>query len=61
MRGPWQGVLDRPEAAARKAVDEHGADLVMLHLAGTHPDRGNRTPDDAVESVRRVLEACACR
>ena len=57
VRGPWQGVLDAPDAAARKAVNEFGADLVMLHLIGTHPDRGNRTPDQAVESVRRVLDA----
>jgi acetyl-CoA decarbonylase/synthase complex subunit delta len=57
VRAPWQDVLGRPDAAARKAVDEYGADLVMLHLAGTHADRGNRSPDEAVESVRQVLDA----
>jgi acetyl-CoA decarbonylase/synthase complex subunit delta len=57
VRAPWQGALDAPEAAARKAVNEFGADLLMLHLIGTHPDRGNRTPDQAVESVQRVIDA----
>ena len=54
---PWQGVLGQPAAAARRAVEGYGADLVMLHLAGTHPDRGNRSPDDALADVRAVLDA----
>lgn len=54
---PWQNVLGQPAASARRAVEEFGADLVMLHLAGTHPDRGNRSPDDAVADVRAVLDA----
>lgn len=57
VRAPWQDVLGQPGAAARKAVEEYGADLVMLHLIGTHADRGNRSPDVAVESVRQVLDA----
>jgi acetyl-CoA decarbonylase/synthase complex subunit delta len=54
---PWQDVLGQPGAAARRAVEDYGADLVMLHLAGTHPDRGNRSPDDALADVRAVLDA----
>jgi len=59
-RLPWGGVLGRPAAAARRAVEELGADLVMLHLLGTHPDRGDRTPEDALGDVRAVLEAVPC-
>ncbi len=59
-RAPWEGVLGRPAAAARRAVEELGADLVMLHLLGTHPDRGDRAPEDALGDVRAVLEAVAC-
>ena len=59
-RRPWEGVLGRPAAAARRAVEELGADLVMLHLLGTHPDRGDRTPEDALGDVRAVLEAVPC-
>jgi acetyl-CoA decarbonylase/synthase complex subunit delta len=54
---PWQDVLGQPGAAARRAIEDYGADLVMLHLAGTHPDRGNRSPDDALADVRAVLDA----
>src|ERR1035441_7816937 len=57
VRQPWNGVLGQPAAAARRAVDEFGADLVMLHLAGTHPDRGNRSPEDAAADVRAVLDS----
>jgi acetyl-CoA decarbonylase/synthase, CODH/ACS complex subunit delta len=57
VREPWQGVLGQPAAAARRAVEEYGADLLMLHLIGTHPDRGNRSPEDAVADVRAILEA----
>jgi acetyl-CoA decarbonylase/synthase complex subunit delta len=57
VRAPWEGVLGRPGDAARRAVEECGADLVMVHLYGTHPDRGNRSPDEAVETVKEVLQA----
>ncbi len=60
VRAPWNGALGEPAAAARRAVDEFGADLMMLHLAGTHPDRGDRTPDQAVADVKAVLDAVAC-
>jgi acetyl-CoA decarbonylase/synthase complex subunit delta len=56
-REPWAGVLGQPAAAARRAVLELGADLVMLNLVATHPDRGDRSPDDALAAVRAVLDA----
>jgi acetyl-CoA decarbonylase/synthase complex subunit delta len=46
-----------PAVQARRAVEEHGADLVMLHLAGTHPDRGNRSPEQAASDVRAALDS----
>ncbi len=45
-----------PAAWAKKAK-ELGADLISLRLAGTHPDEGDRTPEQAVETVKAVLEA----
>ncbi len=57
VRAPWEGVLGRPAAAARRAVVEYDAELVMLHLMGTHPDRGNRSPQDAAADARAVLES----
>jgi acetyl-CoA decarbonylase/synthase, CODH/ACS complex subunit delta len=45
-----------PVAWARRA-QELGADLINLRLLGTHPDEGDRSPEQAVETVRAVLEA----
>ncbi|HEY1220523.1 MAG: acetyl-CoA decarbonylase/synthase complex subunit delta [Bryobacteraceae bacterium] len=56
VRQPWEGVLGRPAEAARRAV-EFGADLLLVHLMGTHPDRGNRSPEQAAADVAAVLEA----
>ena len=49
-------VWSDPAAWARR-VKELGADLVNLRLAGTHPDEGDRSPEQAVETVKAVLEA----
>ena len=57
VREPWQATFGSPADAARRAVGEYGADLVMLHLLGTHPDRGDRSPEDAVADVRAVLDS----
>jgi acetyl-CoA decarbonylase/synthase complex subunit delta len=56
VRQPWEGVFGRPAEAARRAVEEFGADLLMIHLMGTHADRGNRSPEQAAADVRAVLE-----
>ena len=42
---------------ARRAIEEFGADLLMVHLMGTHPDRGNRSAEQAAADVAAVLEA----
>jgi acetyl-CoA decarbonylase/synthase, CODH/ACS complex subunit delta len=57
VRRHWEEVLGFPAAAARMAIEEFKADLVMLHLVGTHPDRGNRSPEEAANNVREVLES----
>src|ERR1017187_8113441 len=57
VRQPWEGALGRPAEAARRAVNEFGADLLLVHLMGTHPDRGNRSPEEAAADVGAVLEA----
>ncbi len=56
-RDVWNGALGKPAEAARRAIGDFDADLVMLHLTGTHPDRGNRSPENAAQDVRAVLEA----
>ena len=57
VRQPWEGVLGRPAEAARRAVADFGADLLLVHLMGTHADRGNRSPEQAAADVGAVLEA----
>ncbi len=49
-------VWSDPAAWARR-VQELGADLVNLRLAGTHPDDADRSPDEAAETVKAVLQA----
>jgi len=44
-------------AAWAKRVKELGADMVNLRLLGTHPDEGDRSPDEAAATVKAVLEA----
>jgi len=49
-------VWSDPAAWACRAK-ELGADLINLRLVGTHPDEGDRSPQQAVETVKAVLEA----
>ena len=41
---------------AKKAV-EFGAEMICLKLRGTHPDDGDRSPQQACDDVKGVLEA----
>ncbi len=49
-------VWSDPVAWAKRAK-ELGAELISLRLQGTHPDEGDRSPEQAVETVKAVLEA----
>ena len=50
-------VINSPADWAAKNVKEFGADMICLRLAGTHPDSGNRSPEQAAETVKAVLNA----
>ena len=52
----WGELLDDPAGWAAKAV-ELGADLIALKLRSCHPDLGDRSAEDAVKTVERVLAA----
>lgn len=54
----WSAVIDDPAAWA-KAAEEAGADLILLALRATNADGSEITPDDAVNAVKAVLEACS--
>jgi len=46
-----------PVAWAKKCEGEFGADMICLQLAGTDPNGANRSVEDAVATVKAVLDA----
>ena len=56
LQDAWGDLLDDPAGWAAKAV-ELGADLIALKLRSCHPDSGDRSAEDAVKTVDRVLAA----
>jgi acetyl-CoA synthase len=57
LREAYGALLDDPAAMARHCVDKLGAEVISVRLPGTHPDSGDRTPEQAVETVASVLKA----
>ncbi len=57
LRKIYGSLLDNPAEMAKLCVDKYGADLINVRLEGTHPEKGNRTPEQAVELVKSVLAA----
>lgn len=53
----WGDVWGDPAAWAKKAVEEHQADLVCLKIYSADPDLGGAAPAQAAEKLRAVLEA----
>lgn len=47
---------DNPGKWAKKCVEEFGADLICLRLAGCDPDGKNQGPEEAATAVKSVLE-----
>jgi acetyl-CoA decarbonylase/synthase complex subunit delta len=50
-------LLERPAEMARRCVDEYGAELISIRLDGTHPEKGDRSPEEAAEVVKAVLDS----
>jgi acetyl-CoA decarbonylase/synthase complex subunit delta len=50
-------VLDDPGAWAKMLVDEHGADMICVQLPGTDPNRQDRSPEEAAQTVAAVTSA----
>jgi acetyl-CoA synthase len=57
LREIYGSVLNDPAAMAKLCVEKYGAELISVRLDGTHPERGNRTPEQAVAVVKAVLQA----
>ena len=57
LREIYGDLVSDPPEMARACVEKYGADLISVRLEGTHPEKGNRTPEQAVELVKNVLDA----
>lgn len=57
VKKPFEGVSDDPVKWATFCQNELKAKAIALRLIGTHPDRENRSPEDAAKTVRDVLAA----
>ncbi|MEJ2324087.1 MAG: acetyl-CoA decarbonylase/synthase complex subunit delta [Nitrospirota bacterium] len=57
VQEPFKDVSGDPVQWAKFCQDELKARAVALRLIGTHPDRENRSADDAVKTVKDVLAA----
>jgi acetyl-CoA decarbonylase/synthase, CODH/ACS complex subunit delta len=54
---PFEDVIGDPAAWAKKCVEEYGADMIALLLRSTDPNDKDASPEDAVKTVKKVLDA----
>jgi acetyl-CoA decarbonylase/synthase complex subunit delta len=53
----YSDVIESPGDMAKKCVTEFGADLISIRLEGTHPEKGNKSAEEAAEVVLQVLKS----
>ena len=53
----YEGVSGDPVTWAKYCQDKLNAKAIALRLIGTHPDRENRSPEEAAKTVKDVLAA----
>ena len=57
LRDIYGDLLNHPAEMAKVCVQKYGADLISVRLEGTHPEKGNRSAEQALEVVKSVLVA----
>ena len=57
LREIYGDLLFQPAQMAKTCVETYGADLISVRLEGTHPEKGDRSPEEAVALVQSVLAA----
>ena len=57
LREIYGDVLNDPAAMAKLCVEKYGADLISVRLEGSHPEKGDRSPQQCVDVVKSVLNA----
>jgi acetyl-CoA decarbonylase/synthase, CODH/ACS complex subunit delta len=53
----FKDVISSPEAWAKKCVEEHGADIIVLQLKSTDPNGMDRSADEAAQVVKKLSDA----
>ena len=53
----YRDVIGKPGEMAKRCVEEYGADLISVRLEGTHPEKGNKSVEEAVAVVKQVRES----
>jgi acetyl-CoA decarbonylase/synthase complex subunit delta len=53
----YADVINDPGEMARKCVEQYGAELISVRLEGTHPEKGDKSADEAVDVVKQILES----
>jgi acetyl-CoA decarbonylase/synthase complex subunit delta len=57
VQKPYKGVSNDPVSWARFCQDNLKAKAIALRLIGTHPDREDRSPEEAAKRVKDILSA----
>ena len=57
LQDVYKDVSSDPVKWAKYCQDDLGAQIIALRLIGTHPDRQNRTAEEAAKTVKDVLAA----
>ncbi|MDI6801465.1 MAG: acetyl-CoA decarbonylase/synthase complex subunit delta [Thermodesulfovibrionales bacterium] len=57
VKNVYEGVSGDPVTWAKYCQDKLNAQAIALRLVGTHPDRENRSSEDAAKTVKDVLSA----
>ncbi len=53
----YRNVIEKPGEMARECVEQYGAELISVRLEGTHPEKGNKSAEEAADVVKQVLES----
>jgi len=57
LRAVYGELLNDPVAMAKACVEQHGTELISVRLEGSHPEKGNRSVEESVELVQKILAA----
>lgn len=57
LRQFYGDLVNDPAKMAQACIETYHADLISVRLDGTHPEKGNRSPEEAVKVVKSVLSA----